>query len=118
MRERINRLAKGIIDSEVPKLVITPSALEGSVPAGTTARGELMVVSGNGLHIKGLIYSGNPRVTVANNAFGGLRNRIVYEVNSKYCEHGEVIKGSFYLVTNGGEKEIPYSCLLYTSRWV
>ena len=39
MRERINRLAKGIIDSEVPKLVITPSALEGSVPAGTTARG-------------------------------------------------------------------------------
>ena len=55
MRERINRLAKGIIDSEVPKLVITPSALEGSVPAGTTARGELMVVSGNGLHIKGLI---------------------------------------------------------------
>ena len=60
MRERINRLAKGIIDSEVPKLVITPSALEGSVPAGTTARGELMVVSGNGLHIKGLIYSGNP----------------------------------------------------------
>ena len=109
MRERINRLAKGIIDSEVPKLVINPSSLEGSVPAGTTARGELMVVSGNGLHIKGLIYSGNPRVTVANNAFGGLRNRIVYEVNSKYCEHGEVIKGSFYLVTNGGEKEIPYS---------
>lgn len=109
MRERINRLAKGIIDSEVPKLVITPSAVEGSVPAGTTARGELMVISGNGLHIKGLIYSGNPRVTVANNAFGGLRNRIVYEVNSKYCEHGEVIKGSFYLVTNGGEKEIPYS---------
>ena len=109
MRERINRLAKGIIDSEVPKLVITPAAVEGSVPSGTTARGEIMVTSGNGLHIKGLVYSGNPRVTVANSAFGGLRNRIVYEVNSKYCEHGEEIKGSFYLVTNGGEKEIPYS---------
>ena len=81
MRERINRLAKGIIDSEVPKLVITPAAVEGSVPSGTTARGEIMVTSGNGLHIKGLVYSGNPRVTVANSAFGGLRNRIVYEVS-------------------------------------
>ena len=46
---------------------------------------------------------------VINNAFGGLRNRITYEVNLKYTEHGDEIKGSFYLVTNGGEREIPYS---------
>lgn len=65
--------------------------------------------SANNLHIKGLVYSSHERVQVVNNAFGGLRNRIIYEVNSRYTEHGDVIKGSFYLVTNAGEREIPYS---------
>ncbi len=109
MRERINRLAKGIIDSEVPKFAIIPEEINANVEAGSTARGEILVNSAGGLNIKGLVYSSSPRVTIANNAFGGLRNRIVYEVNSKYCENGEIIKGSFYLVTNGGEKEVPYS---------
>lgn len=114
MRERINRLAKGIIDSEAPRLEVTPQRVEKTVTAGAGAQGEIFVTSGNGLHIKGLAYSSNPRVTIANNAFGGLRNRIAYEVNSGYCEHGDVIEGSFYLVTNGGEKEIPYSLRIQT----
>lgn len=114
MRERINRLAKGIIDSEAPRLVIAPQRVEGSVTAGSEARGEISVTSSNNLHIKGLAYSSNPRVTIVNSAFGGLRNRIAYEVNSEYCEHGDVIEGSFYLVTNGGEKEIPYSLRIQT----
>ena len=109
MRERINRLARGIIDSESPQVTVEPKQVEESVPVSPKTRGELLVASSNHLYIKGLAYSSNPRVTIVNSAFGGLRNRIVYEVNSQYCEHGEMIKGSFYLVTNGGEKEIPYS---------
>ena len=109
MRERINRLARGIIDSAMPELVLTPDKVEASVLAGEVIRGEILVSSGNNLHIKGLVYSSHERVRVVNNAFGGLRNRIIYEVNSSFCEHGDEFKGSFYLVTNGGEREIPYS---------
>ena len=109
MRERINRLARGIIDSGIPELVLAPDKVEAAVPAGEVIRGEIVVSSGNNLHIKGLVYSSHARVQVVDNAFGGLRNRIIYEVNSRYTEHGDVIKGSFYLVTNGGEREIPYS---------
>lgn len=109
MRERINRLARGIIDSGVPELVLTPDRVEAAVPAGEVIRGEIVVSSRNNLHIKGLVYSSHERVQVVNNAFGGLRNRIIYEVNCRYTEHGDIIKGSFYLVTNGGEREIPYS---------
>ncbi len=109
MRERINRLAKGIIDMEVPKLLIQPERIEEEVQAGEAVRREVFITSENGLHSKGLVYSSNSRVQVLNSSFGGLRNHISYEVNSRYLEYGDVIEGSFYLVTNGGEKEIPYS---------
>lgn len=109
MRERINRLAKGIIDMDVPKLAVQPLIIEEELKTGERRRGELVVSSDNGIHVKGLVYSSNYRVKVLNSSFGGMRCYIGYEVNGKYLEYGEAIEGSFYLVTNGGEKEVPYS---------
>ena len=109
MRERINRLAKGIIDSEIPKIKVTPWEIDDVVRSGGATRRELVVTSENNLHIKGLAYSSNFRVKLISGAFGGTYNHLVYEINSSYLEDGDVIKGSFYLVTNGGEREVPYS---------
>lgn len=108
MRERINRLARGMIENGVPALVIKPEAVEASVPPGQVISGEILVSSGNNLHIKGLVYSDNERVKVLKGSFGGLRNHISYEINVSDAEQGDEIKGSFFLVTNGGEREIPY----------
>ena len=99
MRERINRLAKGIIDMEAPELQIQPEVLDEEVSAGGIEKKELYIVSLNGLHIKGLLYSSNPRVKVATASFGGLRNHAAYEVDSGFLDYGDVIEGSFYLVT-------------------
>ena len=43
MRERINRLARGIIDSSVPELVIKPERIEGVLSPGESVRGEFSV---------------------------------------------------------------------------
>ena len=107
MRERINRLAKGIIDMDVPALTVQPSVIEEEIRVGERRRGDLVIVSDNGIHGKGLVYSSNYRVKVLNSSFGGMRCHIGYEVNSRYLEYGDAIEGSFYLVTNGGENEIP-----------
>lgn len=109
MRERINRLAKGIVDMEKPALTIQPDRFDEEIQAGELIRKELFVTSDNSLHSKGLVYSSNSRVKVMNSSFGGLRNHIGYEINSRYLEYGDVIEGTFYLVTNAGEKEVPYS---------
>ena len=109
MRERINRLAKGIIDSEVPVIKVTPKGIDDVVRSGGATRRELVVTSENNLHIKGLAYSSNFRVRLLNGAFGGTYNHLVYEVNTGFLEDGDMIKGAFYLVTNGGEREVPYS---------
>lgn len=110
MKERINRLAKGIVDSELPIMTFSPEQIEETIRINTTARRELFIGSGNGLNVKGLIYSSNARVRIPgnNNAFGGLRNHVIYEVDTTFMTAGDEIEGSFSLVTNCGEKEIPY----------
>ena len=82
MRERINRLARGIIDSGSPELALSPERVERFVPAGAVTRGEIVINSLNGLSVKGLAYSTHERVTIVNSAFGGLRNLILYEVDA------------------------------------
>lgn len=109
MRERINRLAKGIIDTELPKVRVSPEFIDDLVRSGGATRRELIVSSENNLHIKGLAYSSNFRVRLLNSAFGGTYNHLVYEVNTGFLDDGDVISGTFYLVTNGGEREITYS---------
>ena len=39
MRERINRLARGIIDSESPQVTVEPKQVEESVPVSPKAQG-------------------------------------------------------------------------------
>ena len=108
MRERINRLARGIVDTESPECVCRPAAIEEAVRAGEAARGEFFVLSGNGLTVKGLVYSTDSRVRIPDNSFGGLRSRVAYEVDSEQLTDGEEIRGEFCLVTNAGERRLPY----------
>lgn len=109
MRERINRLAKGIVDGEALKLTAAPERIEDTVQAGGLTRKELFVADAQGRFIKGLVYSSSMRVLIQENAFGGGNNRIVYQVDSRNLTREDVIEGFFSLVTNGGEQKIPYS---------
>ena len=109
MRERINQLAQGIIDKEVRKLVIEPTSFTQSVPAGEVTREIVNVSDECGRSLKGLAYSSHMRVRVLNSAFGGLRNRIAFEIDSTYLTQEDVITGALYLVTSAGEQKIPYS---------
>lgn len=108
MRERINRLAKGIVDMEVPKPRVSVSQIQECVNAGEVTRKEISISDTDGLHMKGLVYSSNTRVRVKQGAFGGSRNHISYEVDSTHLVQGDVISGAFFFVTNGGERKIPY----------
>lgn len=108
MRERINRLARGIVDAELPKLFLSPVKVEETLGSDTIYKRELYLSSENNLSIKGLAYSTHSRVRIASRSFGGLRNHIVYEVDTSWCENGDVIRGTINMVTNGGELEVPF----------
>lgn len=110
MRERINRLAMGIVDTAKPRVLWTPDAIEETIRTNTTVKRELFIGTEGGGSVKGLVYSTSDRVRVfADHAsFGGVRNRIAYEVDTSFMEAGDEIDGMFHLVTSCGEIEIPY----------
>ena len=54
MRERINRLARGVLNSEVPVLSVRPENLRLSVRRGEMLSAEFHADSENGIQLKGL----------------------------------------------------------------
>ncbi len=108
MRERINRLAKGIIEEELPILVCEPSNIDLPIKVDEAVRFEIEVRSDNKIPLKGVAYSDNIRVKVVDATFGGIKNVLVLEINSKNLNSDEKIEGSITLVANAGEREIPY----------
>ena len=49
MRERINRLARGILTAEVPELSVSPEEIAGEVRSGEVFRTFICADSGSGL---------------------------------------------------------------------
>lgn len=110
MKERINRLAMGIVDAARPQMVWTPDAIEETIRTNTVVKRELFIGTEGGGSVKGLAYSTSDRVRIPAdcNSFGGVRNHIIYEVDTSFMQAGDEIDGMFNLVTSCGEVEIPY----------
>ncbi len=109
MRERINRLAKGIVDPEQRKLLIEPAAVQETIRAGEIMAGELYIAEAEGRSVKGLVYSSDIRVSVKNDTFGGPRSHVAYEVDGRYLTEEDRIGGAFCLVTDVGEYQVPFT---------
>ncbi len=109
MKERINKLARGIVDLACPELRLSDTAYHGIVCAGETLKLDLVLTSENGILLKGLIYSDSPYVTIQKNTFLGLRTRISALVDARSLKDGDHIEGGLCIVSNGGETRLPFS---------
>ena len=109
MKERINKLARGIVDLACPELRLSDTAYHGMVCAGETLKMDLVLTSENGILLKGLIYSDSPYVTIQKNTFLGLRTRISALVDARALKDGDHIEGGLCIVSNGGETRLPFS---------
>ncbi len=109
MREKINRLSRGIIDRDENGPSVDPSSLEAPVTSGGHTSGEITVSNPDGRYIKGLVYSSDTRVKVKNDSFGGLRNRIAFDVDSTHLTLGDTVEGTLDVITDRGESSVPYS---------
>ena len=109
MREKINRLAKGIIDQVLPEISVIPENIDMPVKSGEIIKIEINIESKNRIYAKGLVYSSNYRVRVLAPSFGGIKNKVTLEIDTRFLNPKEVMKGQLDLVTNAGEMVLPFS---------
>lgn len=107
MKDQINRLARGEFIYETPTLTISEANIEKSIDVGITYLHAFKVTGSS--EIKGVVYSTDYRVTVNSSNFIGVENIIQYTVDTVGILANEIIKGSFNIVSNAGEKSIPYA---------
>ncbi len=109
MKEQINRFARGVFEYEPPVLETTESNIYAVVDKNRQFEGSITIFERNGKNLKGVIYSDNDKVILKEDTFAGDRTTIGYTVKCKGALNGDVIEGSFNIVSNGGEDKVPFS---------
>lgn len=108
MKVKINKLAKGIFDKNAPELWLSHSVIEGSMKTGGVIAGSFTITSVNDIEARGIIYADSSRITVKETNFIGKEAIIHYEIQGRGLAAGERLKGSIWIVSDGGELAIPY----------
>ena len=104
MREKIEK----ILQEDAGRLQLSCDFIEQELEQGKVY-GSFSMKSLNGKAIKGKVIVSDPRVQYQEFGFQSEQVKISYYFDGSYMEPWEVVSGSFTLITNFGEFEIPFS---------
>lgn len=107
VREKINKLAHGIISSTTPLVCVEPKAIDFDLSCGESQQTQVELSASGDFFIKGLAYSSDIRVTVLTPSFGGYKVSVRIEAFLRSTDEEHEFKCDLTLVTNCGEYVIP-----------
>lgn len=107
MREKVLSLAKGNFIYEAPELVLSVDRLEFQVTAGTHHTESFVLSNARGTKVKGFGSVEDVYIDFLP-FFEGEENELTVEVNARELVPGEKLCGELFLVTDCGEKKLPY----------
>ena len=107
MKELIDKLARGVIEYEVPVLEVSVSEIEKKVHSEKAFRSSFLVFSSNDALLRGFVYSTNENIIIEDKTFSGKSQEIHFSVATEYINDGDEVIGEINVVSNGGEVIIP-----------
>jgi hypothetical protein len=107
LKEKVERLAKGVFEYETPNILLSEEEIIITVVSGKTYNGSITIKNNNDTPIKGILYSSGELLVVQQNRFTDIENIIGYCFSGENMNPGETWRGSIYLVTDCGELQIP-----------
>ena len=108
MKRRIEQLLNGIFEYETPKLQISVDKIEARVREGKPVRGTFQLENPAQKKVKGFLYAESPRVAFEPAAFSSISEKVLYEIDTKGMEKGDVLEGKLTVASSLGEYAIPY----------
>ena len=108
MQEIIDRILGGNFDYENGSLEFSCTKIEISLTQGTSYEGSFHIISASEGYVKGFVISDHLRMECLTDQFSGSDAEIFYCFHGENLEEGDVIKGSFSVVSNRGEYNLPF----------
>ncbi|MCH5273712.1 MAG: hypothetical protein J1E35_08560 [Lachnospiraceae bacterium] len=108
MKDKVERLAKGVFEYEQPELLLSEEMLSISVSAGETFCGKISVYNREMTIMKGVLYSSCELLVLNETKFVGIENEVTYTVHAEYAKAGEIYKGNITIVSECGEVKLPF----------
>lgn len=108
MKEKIERLSKGIFEYEMPELIVSEAQLDIVVEAGIRKEGSIRITNEAGQRMKGVLYVTGKILVLGRNDFIGAECEVEYNVDASTLQAGEEHIGVISIVSDCGECQIPF----------
>ncbi|HWT74395.1 MAG TPA: DUF5717 family protein [Mobilitalea sp.] len=118
MKEKIERFSKGDFEYELPFICLSEEEIRLTAETGKKLEGSFIISNSIGREMTGVVYSSDRLLKIKNPSFQGTTNTICYEFDSVYLKEGERIDGDLCIVSDCGEKLLPFTIQTKSSHFV
>ena len=108
MKEKIEKLSKGIFEYELQDILLSDTLIRIKVEAGKVFCGSFLIKNRTGSKMKGILYSSCEHMKIKTSHFVGELNKIVYEFDAVYLQPDKEIKGEISIISDCGEVLLPF----------
>lgn len=108
MKEKIEQLAKGKFEYQMPGLCIEPEKLDIKISAGKAYRGNIRLTNRTDRRMKGVVFADNLLLHLEREQFVGEEANIPFVFQAEHLKAGEHFSGKIVFVTDVGEEILPY----------
>lgn len=108
MKQKVEQYAQGEFQMVRPKVKLSVSNLKLKVEAGSVYEGRFVIESENDCPIKGMVYDSAYQLRFQIHAFVARKQEIIYRFDATRMEAGTFQNGTVYVITDGGEFQVPY----------
>lgn len=108
MQKMIDQILKGNFDYENGSLDFSCKNIELTLKKGEQREGTFHILSTPGRFTSGLVVSSDLRMECLTEEFTGCDEEIAFCFHGENLDEGDVVKGSFYVISNHGEYYLPF----------
>ena len=112
MKEKIEKLSKGIFEYEMPKLIVSETEIDLTLESGVRREGTLRITNETGQRMKGILYVSGSVLIPEKMDFIGAECKIPYTIDASELLPREEHTGAIHVVSDCGECKIPFRITL------
>ncbi|WP_312372879.1 DUF5717 family protein [Lachnoclostridium sp.] len=107
MKEKIEQLARGVFNYNLPEVILSEESLELYVECGSIYRGTFTIQNNLNTRMKGVLYSTNQNLHMENDRFIGEVSTIEYYFTAEYMEALTSYEEKIHIISDCGEFVLP-----------